>query len=65
MRGDLGTRSVVIAVITKMILCVSAAKRNLISRFVAIDLVNELARHFYSALTCITILLCFSWTRFH
>jgi len=44
MRGDLHTRSVVKSVITKMILCVTAAKRNLISRFVAIDLVNELSR---------------------
>jgi len=53
------------AVITKMTLRVTAAKRNLISRFVANDLVNELSRYFYSAVTCIAVLFCFSWTRFH
>jgi uncharacterized membrane protein len=75
MRGDLGTRTVISAIITKMILCVAVVKRNLICRFVAIDLVTEFSRHFsfpfstysstYSAVTFIAILFCNSWTRFH
>jgi hypothetical protein len=51
-------------------------RETLISRFVAIYLVNELSRHFlffsfftfnifvYSAVTCIAILFCSSWTEF-